>query len=93
MASPNTLCKQVNSLGTAGGVISRIQHLNITKSITYRNPKAAGYGGFSEVFRGRFQDGESDVDVAIKRLRFYLDEANITKAGQPVLSSVVPVSS
>ena len=72
------------------GVLSRIQHLNLTEKITDRNQSAVAYGGFSEVFRGLLRrDGREPLEVAIKRLRFHVDETKIEKAGQLVLPHVV----
>ena len=62
-------------------ILSRIQHLNVTGNIVDRSQSAVTYGGFCEVFRGRLrQDGREHLDVAIKRLRFHVDEANVKKA-------------
>ena len=70
-----------DSLSVDQEVLSRIQHLDVTKDITGRSRSAVAYGGFSEVFRGLLsRDGHRHVDVAIKRLRFHVDEAKVNKA-------------
>ena len=75
-------------------VLSRIQHLNVTENITDRSQSAIAYGGFSEVFRGHLhRGGDVHVDVAIKRLRFHVDEEKVKKAGPLVFPSVECVSS
>ena len=62
-------------------VLARIQHLDISKDIIDKSSTATDYGGFSEVFRGQLRrDGLGVVDIAIKRLRFHVDEEKVKKA-------------
>ena len=69
-------------------VLLRIRHLNVTENITDRGQTTVAYGGYSEVFRGRlYKVGDGQVDVAIKRLRFYVDEAKVKKARPSFLFS------
>ena len=75
-------------------VLSRIQHLNVTGNVVDRSQSAVTYGGFCEVFTGRLrQDGRDHLDVAIKRLRFHVDEVKVKKAGPLVLPPVACISS
>ena len=67
--------EQSDSKSIDQDVLSRIQHLNVTERIIDKNRKAEAYGGYSEVFRGCLRrDGNVQVDVAIKRLRFHTGE-------------------
>ena len=88
MASSSTATarEQGNSRSIDQDVLSRIQHLDVTKHIISRSQSAVAYGGFCEVFRGRLLlDEREHVDVAIKRLRFHVNETNVKKAGPPEL--------
>ena len=61
-------------------VLSRIRHLDVTENITDRSRTTVAHGGFSEVFKGRLRkDGTErpEADVAIKRLRFHVNEEKI----------------
>ena len=61
-------------------VLSRIQHLDVTKNIQDRSRTSVAYGGYSEVFTGRLRRvGNERVDVAIKRLRFHVGEEKALK--------------
>ena len=78
--------EQSDLRGTDQDILSCIQHLNVTENIIDRSRSAVAYGGFCEVFRGRLrQDGRKHLDVAIKRLRFHVDEAKVEKAGSHFL--------
>ena len=60
--------------------LSHVEHLDRSGKIVWKSAKALGYGGFSEVFKGRcMTDGQGEQNVAIKRLRFHLRNADITK--------------
>ena len=86
--------EQGNSQGIDQEILSRIQHLDLTKNIIDRSQRALAYGGYSEVFKGILRrDGCTDADVAIKRLRFHVDETKVKKASPPVLLPGVLVSS
>ena len=75
-------------------VLSRIQHLNVTGNVVDKSQSAVSYGGFCEVFKGRLrQDGREHLDVAIKRLRFHVDEVKVKKAGPFILPYLVLVGS
>ena len=79
------VCEQVESKSFDPDVLSHIKHLDISKYITDKSPTAIAYGGFSEVFRGQLQrdsDEHEHVGVAIKRLRFHVDESKVKKAGR-----------
>lgn len=65
-------------------ILSRIQHLDLTGETISRSEKATGHGGFSDVFKGRCQkEGMGELDVAIKRLRFHVDNIEFTKVSLP----------
>ena len=81
-SSPSAPCVQASSKGIDRGILSLIQHLDITANVTYKSQSVAAYGGFSEVFRGRLRrDGhtKTHIDIAIKRLRFHVDEEKVKK--------------
>ena len=80
MSSPSAA--NVHDLKSVDQVIlSRIQHLDVTRNIEDRSPTSVAYGGYSEVFTGRLRRaGNERVDVAIKRLRFHVGEAKALKA-------------
>ena len=83
------VCEQVESKSFDPDVLSHIKHLDISKYITDKSPTAIAYGGFSEVFRGQLQrdsDEHEHVGVAIKRLRFHVDESKVKKAGRFLIS-------
>ena len=55
----------------------RLQHLKLTCRIIQRSQRALGNGGFSEVFQGKCHiDGRGELTVAIKRLRFHVENVN-----------------
>lgn len=61
-------------------ILSCIRFLGQSAKIMQRSKKAVGLGGYSEVFRGRcLVEGRGQVDVAIKRLRFHIDDEAFTK--------------
>ena len=68
-------------------VLSRIQHLNVTKHIiTDSGQKTVAHGGYSEVCRGcLLRVGNEQVDVAIKRLRFHTGEEKVMKVHSSLL--------
>ena len=69
-------------------VLAHIQHLDLSNSIIDTFRKAIAYGGDSEVFRGCLRRDESEpLDVAIKRLRFHVDEEKVKKA-RPSLNAL-----
>ena len=93
-SSTATAREQGNSRSIDQDVLSRIQHLNVTGNVVDKSQSAVSYGGFCEVFRGRLrQDGREHLDVAIKRLRFHVDEANVKKASPLTFVSLVSVDS
>ncbi|EJD05053.1 kinase-like protein [Fomitiporia mediterranea MF3/22] len=55
-------------------LLSKLKHLNITKSIYYDSTCPIAQGGFGDIFKGCYkrEDG-AELCVAIKRLRVYLD--------------------
>ena len=65
-------------------ILSRIQHLDVTRNITDRSQATIAHGGYSEVFSGCLRRvGNDQVDVAIKRLRFHTGEKKVLKARLP----------
>ena len=82
------------SKGVDQDVLSRIRHLDVTAHITDRSQETVAHGGYCEVFTGRLHRvGYDQVHVAIKRLRFHVDETNVEKAGSLVPPFVACVSS
>ena len=85
MASSSST-EQDNPRSIDQDVLARIQHLDLSDKITGMGRSAVAYGGFCEVFRGRLLLDEREyLDVAIKRLRFHVNETNVKKAGPLVL--------
>ena len=86
MSSPSAA--NVHDLKSVDQVIlSRIQHLDVTKDIVHRSQSAVAYGGFSEVFKGCIRrDGCGVLGVAIKRLRFHTGEEKVMKVRPSLLS-------
>ena len=96
MSSPTAAAarEQGDSNSIDQEILSRIQHLDLTKNITDKSRRALAYGGYSEVFKGLLhKDGHKDVDVAIKRLRFHVDETKVKKASPLMLPLVLFASS
>ena len=58
-----------------------IQHLDVSKDIVYDERRMMHAGSFCDIYRGRL-DGhrQTDVEIAIKRLRFHVGEAKALKA-------------
>ena len=85
--------RQVEHVNAERYILSRIQHLNVTDNIIDRSRSAVAYGGFCEVFRGHLrQDGCENLAVAIKRLRFHVDEEKVEKVGPLAPPSVARIS-
>ena len=79
MASKSTARTRRKTIDKA--ILSRIKHLDVTAYITYESQKAVAYGGCCEVFKGCVRrDENSEVSVAIKRLRFHTGEEKVLKA-------------
>ena len=52
---------------------------DLSGKVTYDSTHAKGQGAFSEVFRGVYNKDTDQIDVAVKRLRFYLDSVDCEK--------------
>ena len=52
---------------------------DLSGKVTYDDAHAKGQGAFSEVFRGVYNRDTDQIDVAVKRLRFYLDSLDCEK--------------
>ena len=57
-------------------VLSRLKHLDLGGNVISMDPCAFGYGGFSDVFKGRCRIGKREVLTAIKRFRMHVDKMN-----------------
>ena len=69
-------------------VLACIQHLDLSNNIAVRTREAFAYGGYSEVFTGLLlRDGNEPSVVAVKRLRFHVDEEKVKKA-RPSLNAL-----
>ena len=66
-----TVKKELRSFGDHD-VLNRLQPLDLHGRIAWREGKLVGYGGFSDLYKGRYWDDECGaVNVAIKRMRFH----------------------
>ena len=80
--------EQCDSNSVDQDALSRVRHLDVMKDITYKCQSVAAYGGYSEVFRGRLRKGVNvHVDIAVKRLRFHVDEAKVKRV-RPFFASL-----
>ena len=93
-SSTASTCEQDYSKIINQGILSRIQHLNVTELITDKSREAVAYGGNCEVFTGNLRRGvNGQVCVAIKRLRFHTGEERALEARPSSLYAEQPVVS
>lgn len=70
--------KPLNSLrfGIVPEVLVDLAHLDLSAHFTFKETQVVSGGAYGDISKGecRVQDGKKNIDVAVKRLRFFLAE-------------------